>query len=230
MKRNRTPETGEPGTAGRAHVFAAALWLAATVGLAGCSGGGGAQVVNLSDPAYAARPAAGEKTTFGLDYRDFEYAAKKAVDSFLDSPLSHNPESDGPWVMAISRIVNDTALNIDTDQLVKKIRVALLNSGRVITTTAVGAGGPEDALSAEVRDLRDSELFNQATVAGDGTMVAPKLSLSGKIIQRANRIGEKQQIDYYFQLSATHVATGLAYWEFEDIIAKLGSNESFSWN
>ena len=47
--------------------------------------------------------------------------------------------------MAVSRIVNDTTLNLDTDQLVKKIRIALLNSGRVIATTAVGADGPEDS-------------------------------------------------------------------------------------
>ena len=60
-------------------------------------------------------------------------------------------------------------------------------------------------------------------------MVAPDLSLSGKIIQRTNRVGGKQQVDYYFQLTATNIETGLAYWEFEEVIAKLGSNKSFSW-
>ena len=152
------------------------------------------------------------------------------MDSFLSSPLSRKPGTTAPWVMAISRIINDTTLNIDTDQLVKKIRIALLNSGRVITTTAVAAGGPEDALSAQVRDLAESDLFNQDTVAKQGTMVAPDLSLSGKIIQRTNRVGGKQQVDYYFQLTATDIATGLAYWEFEEVIAKLGSNKSFSWD
>ena len=137
------------------------------VGPLGC--GGGAKVVSLTDPAYSTRPATGEKTTFGLDYRDFEYSAKQAVDSFLNSPLSRKPGSTAPWVMAISRIINDTTLDIDTDQLVKKIRIALLNSGRVITTTAVGAGGPEDQMSAEIRALEDSDLFNQETVAKRGT-------------------------------------------------------------
>lgn len=198
------------------------------VGPLGC--GGGAKVVSLTDPAYSTRPATGEKTTFGLDYRDFEYSAKQAVDSFLNSPLSRKPGSTAPWVMAISRIINDTTLDIDTDQLVKKIRIALLNSGRAITTTAVGAGGPEDQMSAEIRALEDSDLFNQETVAKRGTMVAPELSLSGKIIQRTNRIGNKQQVDYYFQLTATNIETGLAYWEFEEVIAKLGSDRKFSWD
>lgn len=171
----------------------------------------------------------GETTTLGLDYRDFEYTAEQAVASFLSSSLSNRSESDAPWVMAISRMINDTALDIDTDQLVKKIRVELMNSGRVIVTTAVGLEGSEDPLSAKVRDLKDSKLFNQETVAEDGTMVAPDLSLSGKIIQRVNRIGNKQQADYYFQLTATNIETGLAYWEFEQVIAKLGSNRRFSW-
>lgn len=187
-------------------------------------------VVNLSDPGYTTSPQTGGETTMGLDYRDFEFSAKQAIDSFLASPLSRKPGSTAPWVMAVSRIINDTTLNLDTDQLVKKIRIALLNSGRVIVTTAVGAGGPEDKLSAEVRQLRDSKLFNQKTVAGEGTMVAPELSLSGKIIQRANTVGKKQQVDYYFQLSMTNIDTGLAYWEFEQVIAKLGANQEFSWN
>ena len=174
-------------------------------------------------------PQVGERTTLGLDYRDFEFAAEQAVASFLDSPLSVKPGSDAPWVMAVSRMVNDTALDIDTDQLVKKIRIDLLESGRVIATTAVGLGDPEDPLSAKVRELQNNKLFNQETVAKDGTMVAPDLSLSGKIIQRTNRVGDKQQVDYYFQLTTTNIETGLAYWEFEQVIVKLGSNQRFSW-
>ena len=209
--------------------FLVPLSLCALVaaGPLGCDGG--TKVVSLTDPAYSSRPATGGDTTFGLDYRDFEYSAKQAVDSFLSSPLSQKPGTNAPWIMAISRIINDTTLNIDTDQLVKKIRIALLNSGRVVTTTAVAAGGPEDSMSAQVRELEESDLFNQDTVAKRGTMVAPDLSLSGKIIQRNNRVGGKQQVDYYFQLTATNIETGLAYWEFEEVIAKLGSNKSFSW-
>ena len=204
------------------HLLALAVAVAA---LAGCATTGPQY---LTGPGTD-RPDPRGETVLGLDYRDFEYAAEQAVDSFLSSPLSRKPGSTAPWVMAISRMINDTALNIDTDQLVKKIRVDLLNSGRVIVTTAVGLEGPEDPLSAKTRELQDSKLFNQETVAKDGTMVAPDLSLSGKIIQRTNRVGDKQQVDYYFQLTATNIETGLAYWEFEEVIAKIGDNERFSW-
>ena len=109
--------------------------VAAVVVLAGCR----------TTPVYldteGPPPQPGETTTLGLDYRDFEFAAGEAVESFLSSPLSRKPGSTAPWVMAISRMINDTALNIDTDQLVKKIRVDLLNSGRVIVTTRWGWRG-----------------------------------------------------------------------------------------
>ena len=46
-----------------------------------------------------------------------------------------------PAVLAISRIVNNTAQQIDTDLLTKKIRVAVLDSGKALTTTTMGLGG-----------------------------------------------------------------------------------------
>ena len=200
-----------------------ALTIAAA-GLVGCA----TDAVYLRGPG-SDRPEGRGETTLGLDYRDFEYSADQAVESFLSSPYSRRQGSHEPWVMAISRIINDTALNIDTDQLVKKIRVDLLNSGRVMVTTAVGLEGPEDPMNEKARELRDNEEFNQETVESTGTLVAPDLSLSGKIIQRANPVGREQQVDYYFQLTVTNLETGLAYWEFEEVIVKLGSDSRFSW-
>ncbi len=186
---------------------------------------------NITDPSYTTKSTATDgATSVALDYRDFEFAASKAIESFLKSPVSTKPNSNQPWVMAISRIKNDTTISLDTDQLVKKIRIALLNSGKVITTTAVGAGGAEDELSKQIRDLQKSQLFDQTTVAKNNGLIAPDLSLSGKIIQRTNLVGSSQQNDYYIQLSITNINTGLAFWEFEQIISKLTSKNSFTWN
>ncbi len=187
-------------------------------------------IKNVVDPSYTTKPLTGGETTQGLDYRDFEFTSKRAVDSFLASPLSVKPNSNQPWIMAISRIKNDTTLDIDTDQLVKKIRIAMLNSGRVMTTTAIAAGGAEDEMTKDIRTLEKSKLFDKSTVAKQGTVIAPDLSLSGKIIQRTNKVAKNQQIDYYFQLTVTNLQTGLAYWEFEEIISKVSTNNSFSWS
>lgn len=168
-------------------------------------------------------------TVMGLDYRDFEDAAANMVASMLSSGAVSKPEG-GRYVLAISRVTNDTMQRLDTDQLVKKMRVELLRSGKVVVTTAVSGNGAEDAMSYQARELRGNDEFDQDRVAGKGQMVAPDYSLSGKIIQRNNRIDSRNtQVDYYFQMTLTDIDTGLAYWEDEVPIIKRGSSRTVTW-
>lgn len=170
-----------------------------------------------------------QNITLGIDASDFNRAADEAVQSMLASGAVNKPEG-GRYVLAISNVINDTMQRIDTDQLVKKIRVALLNSGKVVVTTAVSASGAEDAMTFKARELRNSDEFNQATVAKKGQIIAPDMSLSGKIIQRNSTLADgKQRVDYYFHLTLTELNSGLAYWEGETVIGKAGSNKSVSW-
>lgn len=167
--------------------------------------------------------------SIGLNYRDFEIAASEAVQKMLASGAVDNP-AGGRYVLAVSRIVNDTMQRIDTDQLTKKIRVELLNSGKVVTTTAVGLQGPEDPMSINARKLRESDEFNQSTVAAKGQMISPDLSLSGKMIQRTQSVSSRQQrIENYLQLTLTDIRTGLGVWENETLIVKEGSKKDVPW-
>jgi len=169
------------------------------------------------------------QAVMGLDNRDFQKAAKESIGSMIESGAVSKP-GGGRYVLVVSRIINDTTLNIDTDQLIKKIRVALLRSGKVVVTTAVGLNGPEDAMSMKARELRKSGEFNQRTVARKGRMIAPDLSLSGKIIQRNIRVtNSEQKVEYSFQLSLSDISSGLALWEGESMLGKMGSNDSVSW-
>ncbi len=159
----------------------------------------------------------------GIDYRDFEKAAEEAVQGILSSGVV--AKQDGTrTILAISRITNDTMQHIDTDQLVKKIRIELLKSGKVYVTTAVTAGGPEDNMSFQARQLRYDDEFKQDTIQKKGELIAPDLSLSGKIIQRNLQMTKKvQQVEYYFQLTITNLKNGLAVWESETLAGKRGS-------
>jgi uncharacterized protein (TIGR02722 family) len=170
------------------------------------------------------------QAVMGLDYRDFQAVAQNMINSLIESGSVSKP-GGGRYVMVISRIINDTMQHIDTDQLIKKIRVALLRSGKVVVTTAVGANGPEDKMAMKTRkNLRGNAEFNQKTVAKKGQMVAPDLSLSGKIIQKNITINSDTQIvEYYFQMTLTDINTGLAFWEDERVIGKQGSNKSVAW-
>jgi hypothetical protein len=168
--------------------------------------------------------------TVGIDYRDFEEAASDAVQSLLSSGAVSRGNGE-PYVLAISRIINDTMQRIDTDQLIKKIRIDLLNSRKVVVTTAVSGAGAEDALIYGVRDdLRGNSEFDQSTVQRRGTLQAPELSLSGKILQRNLTMDRRQtQIEYYFMLTLTDLQTGLAIWENEFPIIKRTNSRSAPW-
>ena len=163
----------------------------------------------------------------GLDYRDFNQAAAEATQSMLRSPAITKP-GGGRYVLAISDVKNDTMQHIDTDQLIKKIRIELLNSGKVYVTTAIG--GAEDKMNEEARKLRDNSEFKKSSTIKEGTLLSPDLSLSGKILQRnINMDNSKQQIEYYFMLTLTNLDNGLAIWEGETIIGKRASNKSVAW-
>jgi len=165
----------------------------------------------------------------GLDYRDFDEAAGKAIQSLLKSGALDKKDGDRV-VIAISNITNDTMQHIDTDQLIKKIRVDLLRSGRAVITTSIGAEGNVDAMNKQVRELNESEDYNPRTTAPKGQLIAPEMSLSGKIIQRNITMDDgKQQVEYYFQLTLTELKTGLAWWEDETVIGKRGSGKSVAW-
>lgn len=162
-----------------------------------------------------------------LDYRDFDQAASAMVQSMLGSGALKKKDG-GRYVVATGQIVNDTMQRIDTDQLMAKIEEELLNSGQVVMGSAVGSG--TDALIHETRELRDSEEFDPNTIAKRGTLIAPELTISGKIFQKNLRYSKsRQQVEYYFQLKVSDATNGLRLWQKETIIGKRGSNKSVAW-
>jgi len=177
----------------------------------------------------ANHPESNKAQTMGLDYQDFRKASIESAQSMLRSGAVNRP-GGGRYVLAISTLINDTTQRIDMDQLIKSIRIALLQSGKVVVTTAVRAGGAEDTMSYDARKLRKSSEFNQKTVAKTGQMIAPDFSLSGKIIQRnATLSNGETKADFYIQLTLTDIKTGLAYWEGETVITKAGSGKTVNW-
>lgn len=167
------------------------------------------------------------KPVMALDYRDFDQAASKLVQSMLASGALKKQDGSR-YVVATGRIINDTMQRIDTDQLMVKIETELLNSGQAVMTSAVGSG--TDKLVHETRELRDSEEFDPGTVPERRTLIAPELSISGKIFQRNIRYDRnRQQVEYYFQLKLSDVKSGLRYWQDELLVGKRGSNQSVAW-
>ncbi|MCK5802277.1 MAG: penicillin-binding protein activator LpoB [Lentisphaeria bacterium] len=200
-------------------ILSLALLSAASLVLVGCA----AQPQNIdlqNDQGHA---------VMGLDYRDFNNAANQLVQSLLASGALKK-DGGGRYVMTTAKIVNDTMQRIDTDQLMAKIEEGMMNSGQVVMTSAIGGKGATDKMVYQVRELRDNDEFKQNTIAKKGQLIAPELSISGKIIQRDIRYERsKTQVEYYFQLRVTHMTNGLRVWQKETIIGKRGSRRSVSW-
>ncbi len=172
------------------------------------------------------------KAVLALDYRDFDKATTEMVQSMLSSGVFK--KADGSrYVVATSRVLNDTQQRIDTEQLTFKIEQELMNSGQVTMTAAVGGKGAPDPMVQQSRDLRDSDKsdeFKGDTLPGKGKIIAPEMSISGKIFQRNVRYdNDLQQIEYYFQLRVADISSGLVQWQKETLIGKRGSKKVVPW-
>lgn len=158
-----------------------------------------------------------------INIQDWNMAADKLVASLLASGvLERAPEL--PAVMAISRIRNNTQQQVDTDSLTKKIRIALNQTGKVVTTTTLGPDGKvEDAMAADVGAMG-------AFMAGEKQKtILPFYTLSGKLLEDRVRSGSVNQTTFTFQLSLTTTSNGLAVWEDEQLITKQGQRSSVGW-
>jgi len=157
-----------------------------------------------------------------LEYRDWTNTAETMTKSMLESGALVNKP-----VIAIANIKNDTAQRFDTDILTKKIRSTLLKSGKAQIATNFSG---EDTTSNAVRSQRANDEYDQKTIASKGTLVAPNMSLSGKMLQRNLKLQSgwfssvDTRVEYYLQLTLTDLKTGLSVWEDEQPIVKEGDH------
>ena len=160
--------------------------------------------------------------TTEINIQDFSYAAEDMIKSLLASgALDKAPKQ--PAVLAISRIINNTTQQIDTDMLTKKIRIALNQSGKALTTTTMGIGGiAEDPLAQSMQQEKDFYADKKELQR------MPDFSLSGKILEMRDRLDDVRQVAYIFQLSLTN-NEGLAVWEEEKQLAKQEKKGVFGW-
>ena len=193
------------------------LPLALCAVLAAC---GGTRVVDLENE----REVQTMQDVMELEYRDWEKAAADMTDSMLKSNALTGVKKP---VIAVANIKNDTMQRFDTDILVKKIRTTILKSGRAqIATNFTG----EDTTSNKMRATRENAEYDQSTFANTGTLVAPNMSLSGKMLQRNIKLQSgwfssvDTRVEYYLQLTLTDLKTGLSVWEDEKPIVKEGDH------
>lgn len=181
---------------------------------------GGTRVVDLNDQ----KEVAAMQDVMELEYRDWTKTAETMTQSMLKSGAFRAVKNP---VIAMGPIVNDTQQRFDTDILTKKIRTTLMKSGTVQVATNFSG---EDTTTEKMRSMRANAEYDQETIAKTGTLVAPNMSLSGKMLQRNLKLDSgwfssvDTRVEYYLQLTLTDLKTGLSVWEDEQPIIKEGTH------
>jgi uncharacterized protein (TIGR02722 family) len=146
-----------------------------------------------------------------INIQDYANAANAAVQDLLQSGALDRVQNP-PAVLFISRIVNSTGQQIDTDLLTKKISIALLNSGKAVTTSTDPAAKGYQQQNEFMNDQKPAKL--------------PDFTLSGKIIETIDNARGTTRSTYSFQLSLNDTKSGYQVWEGEKEIGKQGTRSA----
>jgi len=146
-----------------------------------------------------------------INIQDYATAANDAIKDLLQSGAL-DKVANPPALLELSRIVNNTSQQVDTDLLTKKISIALLQSGKAVTKTV-------DKKATGLQ--QENEFMNDQK-----TTRLPDFTLSGKIIETVDRAGSTRRTTYSFQLSLNDTRAGVQVWEGEKEIGKQGTRSS----
>ena len=150
--------------------------------------------------------------TSAIDSQDWANAADQLLNSLLSSDALNNAPRK-PAILAVDRIINNTSLMVDTDLLIKKIRVGLTQTGKVAITNTLGLG-ERAVVASEAAEMEEMQSGKKAKT------VLPDYTLQAKLIQQTDRNSKLTQNTYSFQMSLVQVKTGLTVWEEEKQISK----------
>ena len=146
-----------------------------------------------------------------INIQDYANAASKAVTKLLESGAI-DKVAQPPALLELSRIINNTGQQVDTDLLTKKISVALLQSGKAVTKTVDSKAAGYQQENEFMNDQKRTKL--------------PDFTLSGKIIETVDRAGNTRRTTYSFQFSLNDTKQGIQVWEDEEEIGKQGTRSS----
>jgi uncharacterized protein (TIGR02722 family) len=150
--------------------------------------------------------------TASINTQDWANASDQLLASLLSSEALNNAPRT-PAILAVDRIINNTQLMVDTDLLIKKIRVGLTQTGKIAVTNTLGLG-ERAVVASEAAELEEMQSGKKAKT------LVPDFTLYAKLIQQTDRNSKLTQNTYSFQMSLVQVKTGLTVWEDEKQITK----------
>ena len=158
-----------------------------------------------------------------MNIQDWNLLADQVVQSMVNSGvLARLPNQ--PAGVLLNPVINTTTQQFDTDGIMKKIRIALLNTGRCEVIMTAGPGGrAEDKIAQDAQALKDFQSGKDNQVNPNNV---PDATLTAKLIEDRARSGGTRQVAYVLQMSLTNTTTGRAVWEGEASVIKQGNRSS----
>ncbi len=184
--------------------IASVLAVSALLTLTGCESETETRTVDAKGPEAI--------NTSAINSQDWANAADQLLNSLLSSEALNNAPRH-PAILAVDRIINNTQLMVDTDLLIKKIRVGLTQTGKVAITNTMGLG-ERAVVASEAAELDEMQSGKKAKT------LVPDYTLYAKLIQQTDKNSKLAQNTYTFQMSLVQVKTGLTVWEEEKQITK----------
>ena len=158
-----------------------------------------------------------------MNIQDCSMLSDQVVQSMVSSGvLSRLPNQ--PAGMLLNPCVNTTTQQFDTDAIIKKIRIALMNTGRVEVIMADDMfGGAEDRIAREAQRRKDKAAGIDTDASNKNV---PDVTVTAKLLEDRTRAGSTRQVAYILQMSLTNTTSGRAVWEGEAQIVKQGEKSS----
>ncbi|MFM7052050.1 MAG: penicillin-binding protein activator LpoB [Planctomycetota bacterium] len=158
-----------------------------------------------------------------MNIQDWSMLADQVVQSMVTSGVLERLPTK-PAGLLLNPVINTTTQQFDTDGIVKKIRIALLNTGKVEVIMADDLfGGAEDRIAREAQRRKDRAA---GVDTDESNKNVPDITITAKLLEDRARAGSLRQVAYVLQMSLTNTTTGRAVWEGEAQIVKQGEKAS----
>ncbi len=156
-----------------------------------------------------------------MNVQDWSLLADQCTQSMISAGvLQRYGDQSKPAGVLLNALVNETTEQFDGDAILKKIRIALLNTGRVEVIMTAGPGGrAEDPIAQSAQQAKAFMSGNDNALMAKNT---PDLTLTAKLLQDQTKSGSDTQSTYILQMTLTDTPSGRGIWEGEANVMKRG--------
>ncbi|MDT8271913.1 MAG: penicillin-binding protein activator LpoB [Desulfomonilia bacterium] len=155
-----------------------------------------------------------ETVTIDFGSTDLQIIAEKMVNSLLTSPVL---SSGMRPVFYVHRVQNRTDEHIDTQSITNRIRVTLLQSGKVRFSAVSEVN---DEIIRQLEYQTSSGIVDPSTAKSVGNQVGADYFLYGELTSIRKRAGRVEDVYFKFTLNLVNISSGLIEWADEKEIRK----------